>query len=64
MDEDGFLSACALSGSDRMEISVLGSGERLVLAARFDNLGKGASGAALECMNIMTGLAPETGLVL
>ncbi len=64
MDEDGFMSASALSGSDRMEISVLGGEERIVLAARFDNLGKGASGAALECMNLMTGLSPETGLVL
>ncbi len=63
-DEEGFMSASALSGTDRMEISVFGSGDRLVLAARFDNLGKGASGAALECMNVMLGLDPAAGLVL
>jgi N-acetyl-gamma-glutamyl-phosphate reductase len=64
MDEDGFLSASSLSGTDRMEVSVVGNDDRIVLVARFDNLGKGASGAAIECMNLMTGLAPETGLVL
>jgi N-acetyl-gamma-glutamyl-phosphate reductase len=64
MDEDGYMSASALSGTDRMEISVLGNDDRLVLAARFDNLGKGASGAAIECMNIMTGMDPITGLVV
>jgi N-acetyl-gamma-glutamyl-phosphate reductase len=64
IDVVGYVSACSLSGSDRMEITVCGSSERIVLAARFDNLGKGASGAAIECMNIMCGIAPETGLVL
>lgn len=63
-DEAGFLSAVALEGSDRMEISVFGNGERILLAARYDNLGKGASGAALECMNLKMGLAPEYGLEL
>ena len=62
--EDGFLSAGALAGTDRMEISVLGNEEQILLTARFDNLGKGASGAAIECMNIAMGWAPETGLVL
>jgi N-acetyl-gamma-glutamyl-phosphate reductase len=64
MDEEGFVSACSMSGSDRMEVTVTGNSDRIVLAARFDNLGKGASGAAIECMNIMLGLAPEKGLVL
>lgn len=63
-DEAGFYSALALSGSDRMEISVFGDGERLTLAARFDNLGKGASGAAVSCLNIMIGAAPGLGLSL
>ena len=63
-DEAGFLSASALEGLDRMEISVFGNGERILLAARYDNLGKGASGAALECMNLKMGLAPEYGLEL
>lgn len=61
-DEDGFLSAGALQGSDRMELSVFGNNERLLLTARYDNLGKGASGAAVECMNIMLGCDPLTGL--
>lgn len=62
--ENGLLSAGALSGSDRMEISVFGNGERILLTARYDNLGKGASGAAVECMNYVLGASPESGLVL
>lgn len=64
MDEEGLVSASALSGIDRMDISVSGNAERMTLMARFDNLGKGASGAAIECMNIMLGADPYTGLVL
>lgn len=52
-DEGGFLSAGALSGNDTMQISVGGNDERILLVARFDNLGKGASGAAVECMNLV-----------
>lgn len=63
-DEDGFLSAAAYSGMDCMEISVHGSEDRILLVARYDNLGKGASGAAVECMNIALGLPPATGLEL
>lgn len=62
--EGGFLSAAAYSGRDCMEISVHGNGERITLTARYDNLGKGASGAAVECLNISLGLPPETGLLL
>ncbi len=54
-DEDGFLSAGALSLKDSMEISVYGNDERIILVARYDNLGKGASGAAVECLNIVLG---------
>ena len=61
-DEAGFLSASALSGLDSMEIAVFGNEERILLAARYDNLGKGASGAAVECMNICMGVDPTTGL--
>lgn len=60
--EGGFLSANALSGRDDMEIAVFGNEERLLLVARFDNLGKGASGAAIQNMNIMLGLDETTGL--
>ncbi len=63
-DEGGFLSASAYAGRDDMEVSVYGGSGRCVLVSRFDNLGKGASGAAIQNMNIMTG-APETaGLVI
>ena len=61
---DGLISANMLAGKDGMKINVLGNSERLLLAAVYDNLGKGASGAAIECMNIVMGLAPETGLEL
>ena len=63
-DEEGFLSAAAFSGRDDMEISVHGNDERLLLVARFDNLGKGASGAAIQNMNIMLGADENTGLAL
>ena len=63
-DEGGFLSAAALSGRDDMEISVSGNEERLLLTARFDNLGKGASGAAIQNMNILLGVDEITGLVI
>ena len=63
-DESGFLSAGALSGKDGMKISVFGNDERILLVARYDNLGKGASGAAIECLNIVTGAERTLGLVL
>lgn len=60
--EGGFLSSAKLSGKDTMEVSVYGNAERVLLVARFDNLGKGASGAAIENMNVLMGLDPKTGL--
>ncbi|MBQ8393374.1 MAG: N-acetyl-gamma-glutamyl-phosphate reductase [Clostridia bacterium] len=54
-DEGGFLSSCAMSGKDSMSIEVYGNDERILLVARYDNLGKGASGAAVECLNIKLG---------
>ena len=63
-EEQGFLSANALSGRDDMQITVVGNDERILLVSRFDNLGKGASGAAIQNMNIMLGLSEETGLVV
>lgn len=51
--EEGFLSAGKLTGKDSMEVTVEGNDERILLVARYDNLGKGASGAALECLNIV-----------
>ena len=64
MPPDGTLAANALAGRDSLEIFVFGSGEYLLLAARFDNLGKGASGAAVQCMNLMLGLPELEGLVV
>ncbi len=64
MDEEGFLSACAYSGRDDMQISVYGNEDRIILAARFDNLGKGASGSAIQNMNIVLGCDETEGLVV
>ena len=61
-DEEGFLSASAFSGRDDMQITVCGNEERILLVARFDNLGKGASGAAIQNMNILLGVDESTGL--
>lgn len=61
-DPDGMLSAAAFSGRDDMTVSVFGNGDRMILTARFDNLGKGASGAAIQNMNILLGVDEATGL--
>ena len=63
-DEAGFLSAAAWTGKDSMEISVHGNGQRILLTARYDNLGKGASGAAVQCLNLVLGADETKGLVL
>ncbi len=63
-DEGGFLSAAAFSGRDDMQITVCGNDERMTLVARFDNLGKGASGAAIQNMNILLGVGETEGLVI
>lgn len=63
-DGTGMISAHALAGKDSMQITVEGNEERILLIAMYDNLGKGASGAAVECMNYVLGVAPETGLEL
>ena len=54
-DEEGFLSAVKMEGKDSMQIEVFGNEDRILLVARYDNLGKGASGAAVECLNIVLG---------
>ena len=64
IDDGGFVSAHKLAKKDSMQISVSGNSDRILLIAVYDNLGKGASGAALECMNIVLGLPDETGLTL
>lgn len=61
--QDGFIGANDLSGTNFMEIFVNGNEERLIICSRLDNLGKGASGAAVQCLNIMMGIDEKTGLV-
>ena len=60
--EDGFISAGILSGKDSMIVSAYGNDDRIILVARYDNLGKGASGAAVECLNIILGNDDTEGL--
>lgn len=64
LGEGGLLCGSAFAGRDDMEIGVLGNGERILLVSRFDNLGKGASGAAIQNMNILLGVDERTGLVI
>lgn len=61
--QDGFIGANNLSGTNFMEIFVNGNDERLILNSRLDNLGKGASGAAVQCLNIMMGIDEKTELL-
>lgn len=60
--EEGFIGANGLVGTNDMELFVNGGGERILLTATFDNLGKGASGAAIQNMNIALGLDERLGL--
>ncbi len=59
---EGFLGSNNLSGKDTLEIEVSGNDERILVAARFDNLGKGSSGAAIQCMNLALGFDETKGL--
>lgn len=58
------IAANRLAGTDRMEIIVCGNSDQILITSLFDNLGKGASGAAVQNMNLMLGLEETTGLVL
>ena len=64
VEAGGALFSDACAGWDGMEILVTGNSERIVVATRFDNLGKGASGAAIQCMNIVLGCDEAKGLQL
>jgi N-acetyl-gamma-glutamyl-phosphate reductase len=64
LGEGGFLSALAYAERDDMEIAVSGNADRILLVSPFDNLGKGASGAAIQNMNILLGADEREGLVL
>ena len=61
--EEPFIPANTLAGTNMMQIFVYGNDDRIMLTSRFDNLGKGASGAAVQCLNIMLGIDEATGLV-
>ena len=63
LPENGLYSN-ALSGSDRMELymTVNAAGDQMMLVSLFDNLGKGSSGAAIQCMNLMLGMNETEGL--
>ena len=63
-DEGGFMAANAVADKDIMLITVAGNEDRIQLTALYDNLGKGASGAAIQCMNMVLGVDKTTGLVL
>ena len=62
LDAGGIISSAKLSGRDDMLIGVYGNAERLIVVSLFDNLGKGASGAAIQNMNISLNVAETTGL--
>ena len=60
----GMIAGNGCTGWDGLRIFVTGNEERLLLTAQFDNLGKGASGAAIQCLNIMLGCEEDKGLNL
>ena len=61
-EESGFIAANTLVGTNKLEIFVHGNAEQILLTARLDNLGKGASGAAIQNMNLALGLDEGLGL--
>ena len=62
--EGDMLAGNACSGWDGLRIFITGNEDRIVLSSQFDNLGKGASGAAIQCLNIMLGCEEDKGLQL
>lgn len=61
---EGMIGSNHMSGKDSMEIIITGNDERILIASCFDNLGKGASGAAIQCFNIITNSSETEGLVI
>ena len=57
-----FIPANTLANTNDMQIFVYGNDDRIMVTTRFDNLGKGASGAAVQCFNISLGIDEGTGL--
>ncbi len=60
---NGFIGANELEGTNNMEIIVSGNDDQILVCSRLDNLGKGASGAAVQCLNIMMGVDETIGLI-
>jgi N-acetyl-gamma-glutamyl-phosphate reductase len=60
--KNGFMTFTDCNGTNNLEVFVFGDKERILLSARFDNLGKGASGAAVQNMNLVLGVDEATGL--
>lgn len=60
--DGGYLNATRTNGSNQMQLMVFGNDEQFLLVARYDNLGKGASGAAVQNLNLMLGLEEGLGL--
>ena len=61
---DGMIAAGTMAGFDSLELIVNGHGDQTIITALFDNLGKGASGAAVQNMNLMLGFEETRGLNL
>lgn len=64
IDKNGFIAADFVAGKDSMIVCVNGNEDRIMLTALYDNLGKGASGAAVQCMNMVMGIDKTVGLDL
>ena len=62
--DNGFMSATACNGSNRLDLFVFGNDDQIIVVTRYDNLGKGASGAAVQNMNLMLGFAEGLGTEL
>ncbi len=62
--ENGYLNPSSLAGTDHLEMTVCGDSRHLLLTALYDNLGKGAAGAAVQNLNLMLGRSPVAGLTL
>jgi len=61
--DGGFFNVEACNDTNRVDLFVFGNDERMLLVARLDNLGKGASGAAVQAMNVHLGVEESLGLV-
>jgi N-acetyl-gamma-glutamyl-phosphate reductase len=62
--DEGFLDPTGCNGTNRADIFVTGHDDQALVTVRIDNLGKGASGAAIQCMNILCGLPELTSLAV